>query len=320
LRWREFDGQTECRFKNLGDFLRTFQASAFSPAVAPKMGTSISAQYPILRPKLRQTFSSSALLAVGGTAERALEVFSIVDADQSGSIDAQELEELLRMLDIEASAEDAGALFKYLDAEQNGEISFEEFEPWYADATSQAQSDAFVVQDALLKRKSVDEFDQTPVDDGVLRRAIECAIASPSIGGRLTEHWRFIQVGDETVKKIAELEAVEATAKEWVNVPGRIVVTTELTPYDPVAEMEDFAATCCAIQNFMLSMWSEGVGTKWASGPVTRLPEFADLCGVDTSQERVVGCIWFGFARGGLASVEKTPRTKGIDDVLTIVD
>jgi len=25
LRWREFDGQTECRFKNLGDFLRTFQ-------------------------------------------------------------------------------------------------------------------------------------------------------------------------------------------------------------------------------------------------------------------------------------------------------
>merc|ERR1712039_1007093 len=59
---------------------------------------------------------------------------------------------------------------------------------------------------------------------------------------------------------------------------------------------EDYAATCCAIQNFMLSMWIEGVGTKWTSGDITRTQDFADSCGIDVEAERVVGCIWYGFA------------------------
>lgn len=275
---------------------------------------------------------SKASFSLGMQKDRAKEVFALVDADSSGTIDSSELGQMLRMLDIDASDSDVSALFKYLDGDGNGEINFEEFEPWYSQATSQAQSDALVVQEALLTRKTVDHFDKTPVSKDVLRRAVECAIASPSIGGRLTEHWRFIDIRESTVKKISQLDAdmlSEAEksqqgdgqlTKAWENIPGWCIVTTELKPDDPVAELEDYAAACCAIQNFMLSMWSEGVGTKWASGPATRTQEFASLCGVDTQVERVVGCIWYGFARGGLASVEKTPRVKGVDDVLSTAD
>jgi len=255
----------------------------------------------------------------------------MVDADGSNMIDASELGRMLRMLDIDATDEDAEALFKYLDEDGSGSISFDEFEPWYLSSTEQAQSDAMVVQSALLTRKSVNDFDKTPVSKDVLDRAVECAIASPSIGGRLAEHWRFINVGPNTVQKIAELKASmlseggltqqtgEYSPMTLREIPGWCVVTTELNPEDQVKEMEDYAATCCAIQNFMLSMWGEGIGTKWASGPLTRTQNFADLVGVDTSSERVVGCILYGFARGGLASVEKTPRTKGVDDVLTSI-
>jgi hypothetical protein len=67
----------------------------------------------------------------------------------------------------------------------------------------------------------------------------------------------------------------------------------------------------------MLSMWSENVGTKWTSGPVQKTQEFADLCGVDLTKERVVGCIWYGFATGGTKYADPKRRKKGVEDVLS---
>lgn len=42
----------------------------------------------------------------------------------------------------------------------------------------------------------------------------------------------------------------------------------------------------------MLSMWSEGVGTKWTDGSLQRTQEFADLVGVNTEEEKIAGVIW----------------------------
>lgn len=66
-----------------------------------------------------------------------------------------------------------------------------------------------------------------------------------------------------------------------------------------------------------LSLWSEGVGSKWTSGPVQRTPEFAEICGVDLEKERVAGVIWYGFASGGLVNADPKRRKKGVDDVLS---
>ena len=73
------------------------------------------------------------------------------------------------------------------------------------------------------------------------------------------------------------------------------------------------------MQNFMLSMWSEGIGSKWTSGPVQKTQEFADLCGVDTSKEKVVGCIWYGFATGGLKNADPKRRKKDVEDVWDVL-
>ena len=143
-------------------------------------------------------------------------------------------------------------------------------------------------------------------------------------------------MGPETVEKFAELNlqqrdfsmTMETTddddamvqplpLTDWTKIPGWCVVTTKLTPGDPEVQLEDFKSTSCAVQNFMLSMWSEGIGTKWTSGPVQKTQAFADLCGVDTTKERVAGCIWYGFATGGLINADPKRRRKGIDDVLS---
>ena len=59
---------------------------------------------------------------------------------------------------------------------------------------------------------------------------------------------------------------------------------------------EDYAATCCAIYGLTLQLWSQGIGTKWTTGEVTRDPRFYDAIWTDPEAETVVGLIWYGYA------------------------
>lgn len=88
---------------------------------------------------------------------------------------------------------------------------------------------------------------------------------------------------------------------------------------------DDYASCCCAVQNFLLAMHAEGLGTRWfnpGSGPFNfdRDPEalrlFAETVGVgDLSTERVVAVVWYGFASGGLESLPAPIRTQALNDV-----
>jgi hypothetical protein len=46
------------------------------------------------------------------------------------------------------------------------------------------------------------------------------------------------------------------------------------------------------------------------SGPVQKTKEFADICGIDTEKEKVVGCIWYGFT--SLANADPKRRKKTV--------
>jgi Nitroreductase family/EF-hand domain pair len=273
------------------------------------------------------------LLASPADLAHAREVFVKFDENQSGSIDATELLDMLSMLDIPAQPEEADALCKYLDVNGDGEIDIDDFLPWYGQAVDASRNVSQQFQSLLIGRRTVDAFDQTPVADDVLERAVQCAIAAPN--RCMSEPWRFIQAGPVTVQQFAQLNrqmmlgmetdntatATTSTSPvvDWLKIPGWCIVTTKLTgggDDDETAELEDYKSTCCAIQNFMLSMWSEGIATKWTSGPVQKTPEFAKICNIDMSTERVVGCIWYGFAAGGLVNADPKRRVLGVKDVL----
>ena len=263
----------------------------------------------------------------------ALEVFQKFATDDQAEASSLCLEsssalfDVLCNLDVEATEEEADVLFRYLDQDGEGSLFFEDFLPWYQEAADAATAVAQSFQSLLVGRRTVEQFDQTPVDDDVLERAVMCAIAAPNRS--MSEPWRFIRVGPKTVAKFAKLNVEKrknmetddgaSSVYDWTTVPGWCVVTTKISPDDKEAEQEDFKSVSCAIQNFMLSMWSEGVGTKWTSGPVQKTQEFADLCGVDTSKERVVGCIWYGYATGGARYADPPRRRKEADDVLSHV-
>lgn len=181
------------------------------------------------------------------------------------------------------------------------------------------------IQDALLRRRTVNNFETKSVSREIVNQALEAAVHAPC--HKMTEPWRFILLGNETIREIAALNAVEIAKKDpakgakkqarWQAIPGWCVVTSAKSPSDPVQQQEDYAATACAVQNFMLSLWDQGVGTKWTSGPITRTSAFADLCGIDLQKEQVVGCIWFGYAQEGLDSIPAPRRKRSLEEVVS---
>ena len=79
-----------------------------------------------------------------------------------------------------------------------------------------------------------------------------------------------------------------------IKVPCWILVNC-VTSEDEIRFQEDYAACACGIQNMMLTFWSNGYGTKWTTGPVTRYPDFPDIVGFDSNEEVVVGLLWAGL-------------------------
>jgi nitroreductase len=123
--------------------------------------------------------------------------------------------------------------------------------------------------------------------------------------------------------------------EKWSKIPAFVVATvcgmedqtfeaasdggiyTEL-PYVPPAtirQLEDYASACASIQNLLLSLHSEGLGSKWATGPVIRTRAFRDLVGC-TEDDMVVGLIMVGWPK----RLPRMRRKREIDDVLRDVE
>ena len=180
------------------------------------------------------------------------------------------------------------------------------------------------VHEALRTRRTVHNFDNSrDVPDDVLHRAVEAATYAPN--HKMTEPWLFRRLGQDAIEAIASLNAASIAdpdkaakkAKRWAEIKNWLVVTSRITPGDDLLTREDYAATCCAVQNLQLSFAADGIGTKWTSGDIQRTPEFERICGVDGDAECVCGVIWYGYADG---TAPAAPRRKlGVEEVLLSV-
>lgn len=152
-------------------------------------------------------------------------------------------------------------------------------------------------------RRTIGAFRPDVPPRDVVLQALELARWAPN--HKKTEPWHFVWLGPQTAKAVVELNSrilletkgpaeAEAKSKKWAQVPGWLVVTSDLAD-DPFRREEDYAACCCAIQNVQLALWSAGIGTKWSTGDVTRHDDFHRLIGVDSSKQRVVGLLWYGY-------------------------
>ncbi|MCY4372677.1 MAG: nitroreductase [Spirochaetaceae bacterium] len=168
------------------------------------------------------------------------------------------------------------------------------------------------VLETIAERRSIFDFQPTAVPRERIERVLQAAVWAPN--HKLTEPWRFIVVGPACKRRLSEVYArikqddvpvdiaPEALAeigrkaiKKLMSKPTVMAVTCAVSG-DPMLDREDYAATCCAIQNIMLAAWEDGIGMQWSTSGLIENAEALSVLGVDPEREHVVGLLYAGFA------------------------
>lgn len=168
------------------------------------------------------------------------------------------------------------------------------------------------VDEAIQSRRSIFQFTSDPVPRSVLEKVLDAGTWAPN--HHLTEPWRFTVLGEQTRSALAELyselrlqkKTTAATDAErraslraaaiakFMSRPV-IVVVSCLQQGDAQQRREDYAATCCAIQNIQLAAWAEGIGMQWSTGPVIAAARTYELLGIDPAQEEIIALLYAGY-------------------------
>ena len=179
------------------------------------------------------------------------------------------------------------------------------------------RAQANVAKKLIATRRSVIKYKKGGVAPAAtVQRAFEAAICAPN--HFLNEPWRFRLLGPETIQRNIALN--DGKKELFESVPGWLMVSMVPTKGDSkwnMKALEDHAATACAVQNFMLSLASEGVGSKWMTGamgiPAAKLLEVAQ---VSEANEHFMGIIWFGIPETPTASMPVPKRKMGLNDTV----
>ena len=185
--------------------------------------------------------------------------------------------------------------------------------PFSTASTPPPDAAAAALHDVLTSRRTTGRlFDGRPIPPEVLHRAVEAAVHAPN--HKLTEPWRFVQLGPQAAERLGVLVAEHIGGEKglkkqraWSAVPSWVVALcngqsitpthTENTMGDSVmsyTQLEDYAAVCCAVHNLTLSLHGSGIGSKWSTGGVTRKQAFREMVGCH-DDEMVVGVLMCGY-------------------------
>ncbi|MEY4550649.1 MAG: hypothetical protein RL685_6844 [Pseudomonadota bacterium] len=183
-------------------------------------------------------------------------------------------------------------------------------------------------QKLLSERRTVQDYRQGALPDGALQRALEAALSAPN--HRMTEPWRFIQVGPVARQALFEIGADLKSAPgaplagaqrdrlaSKMLFPAELLVVAQTKAEDAEVAQEDYAAVSCAVYAAMLSLWSEGIGSKWSTGGVTTDPRTYACLGVEPAEQSIVGFVWVGY--DARPEAPKPRRRRALDQVFRSV-
>lgn len=162
----------------------------------------------------------------------------------------------------------------------------------------------------------------------VLTEILEDAHRAPTHG--LTQPWRFqvftgaarARLGDG-LQSLYDAATPAATRNEDKRAklgtaprlaPVVIAVAMRVEPDGKIPEIEEIAATSCAVQNLMLSAHEKGIGSYWSTPPVAMTAEFAAWLGLD-AHCRGFGLVYAGYVREGV-NPPLSPRKPLMENVL----
>jgi nitroreductase len=157
---------------------------------------------------------------------------------------------------------------------------------------------------ALRGRRTIHRFRPGEVPAALLDRALEAAHHAPC--HRRTWPWRFHVLGEATREALLpvlldekrrkgplEDEQAEAIARQF-RAPGAMVMVVQQLDPRPDVAVEDAAAVAAAVENLQLSLWADGVGSKWGTGGLVRAPATRTILGL-AENEVATALLWIGW-------------------------
>jgi nitroreductase len=168
------------------------------------------------------------------------------------------------------------------------------------------------VNHLLRSRRSVfpDQFEKGKIiPEEIILELLENANWAPN--HKNTEPWRFIVFTGNGLKKLATYQANRYKEREGAQFkPAKyekllitppqcshvIAIVMRRSTEVNIPEVEEIAATACAVQNLYLSVTAYGLGGYWSTGGITYDPEAAAFLGL-RSTDRLMGFFYLGYVR-----------------------
>lgn len=166
------------------------------------------------------------------------------------------------------------------------------------------------LSDLIKQRRSVFQFKDKVVPSDWIMQFIEAAIYAPN--HKLTEPWRFLVLGRQTQAALSIIyaekraskrhdidskgyrQAFEKSINKLMSIP-QIILVAQVIDDDPVVRKEDYAACSCAIQNFQLAAWEQGIGVKWSTAPILKDERTFELLSLDLTNHELIAALYMGF-------------------------
>lgn len=181
---------------------------------------------------------------------------------------------------------------------------------------------------ALRNRRTCRSFTSDLVPRHVIEAMLEAARWAPN--HRLTNPWRFFVVDkagaarQEIARLVREwtydnvknpsperrVQSADAALREILDAPALLYAFSAPGADDEITA-ENFAATCCAVQNLQLAAYAYGVGVGWSTGKPAKPPGLPAVLGADASW-RLVGALFAGYP-----AQELRQERKPVSDVAT---
>ena len=169
------------------------------------------------------------------------------------------------------------------------------------------------VYDAIFRRRMSKEFMDDSVSDETLSRLFDAAVWAPN--HRLTEPTRFfvLEKGSAVRERVAEFAAevayrkvvnpnpnqkqrsADASRSRVLDAPAAVYVYSVPGDNDEVTR-ENYATSCCAVQNMALAAVAEGLTLDWSTGGVTQHERLSETLGAE-SDWAMVGALFIGKAK-----------------------
>jgi nitroreductase len=169
------------------------------------------------------------------------------------------------------------------------------------------------VYDAIFRRRMSKEFMDDSVSDKTLSRLFDAAVWAPN--HRLTEPTRFfvLEKGSAVRERVAEFAAevayrkvvnpnpnqkqrsADASRSRVLDAPAAVYVYSVPGDNDEVTR-ENYATSCCAVQNMALAAVAEGLTLDWSTGGVTQHERLSETLGAE-SDWAMVGALFIGKAK-----------------------